>query len=316
MDDLTVSSSAASCNAANGSTLVSAAPDSDGSDTFGSGAILLGLAEQSGIPSGMMKAKITIPQANLGDVSTSTTAQDGSVSHKLFVGLAEFVSTGTRILDTAAQQVAITVAQSAFATITMTARGSVDYTFISFVNARAHSIIDAANEGTGTSGYYASVTFVVDAGLTVADGGQLVPTESIWTSTGLTCSQYANELDSLLAQSCGQQISVCEKQTEIDAIDRVGRIYIPLSESLGGTLGDTVDIEFPVTVLDSDGQAASTIVKVSLNTAEDRLVEWCDSEVVELVADVTGTLYVGTTTQNAVSLSSDLSAVPENAFDS
>jgi len=158
---------------------------------------------------------------------------------------------------------------------------------------------------------------VVDAGLTVASGGQLVPTDSVTTSTALTCQGYASELDTLLAQSCGPVISMCQAQSSIDVNDRVGRINIPLAVGPTGTLPASVDIEFPVTVEDSDNQAASTIVKITLTTTEDRLLEWCDSEALSFASSVTSTLYVGTTTDNPLTLTSDLSLdSTQDQFDS
>eukprot|EP00961_Rhodomonas_salina_P180918 2441847-Rhodomonas_salina.1 len=89
---------------------------------------------------GKQRARITIPNAELYKISKSRADPEGALtdSRELFVGLLDLLPTGTRVVDSASQQISIVLTRTQYATFSAYGAQNIDYDFISFLNGRVH----------------------------------------------------------------------------------------------------------------------------------------------------------------------------------
>jgi len=86
-------------------------------------------------------ASIIIPDAELFKVSR-TLNPDGNLtdSRELFIGLFDMLPTGTRVVDTASQQISVVLTRTQYGTFAAYGTQNIDYDFISFLNARVYEV--------------------------------------------------------------------------------------------------------------------------------------------------------------------------------
>eukprot|EP00961_Rhodomonas_salina_P059417 798008-Rhodomonas_salina.1 len=189
---------------------------------------------------GVQYAKISIPDAELFRVSKSLNPQENLAdSRELFVGLLDMLPTGTRVVDSSSQQISIVLTRTQYGTFAAYGDQNIDYDFITFLNARAHKVIEQSDARRGLYGdqFYVEVTFVYDDRLQPVNATGAADLDTVkLTIDGqehAPCVDYETGFLDVVKQACGPSEldwgvdeTVCPQVSIPD--DHFGRLYIPL----------------------------------------------------------------------------------------
>jgi len=280
--------------------------DADGNDLSTSITVellppLIEVRRSDGTYAGSQRARITIPDAELYKVSKSAnTNGEGNLtdSRELFIGLLDLLPTGTRVVDSASQQISIVLTRTQYGTFAAYGEQNIDYDFISFLNGRVHEVFDQAQHA-----YYAEITYVYDDRL---DLNASDPVDIATVTAGEVEDACVVSVDStfsaVVEKDCGPNVLgwddvVCPQVSKAD--DKVGRLYIPLSLGAPPATPDgTVKITFKLVLKDGEGLSAE--LNVALDLQLDNFVSWCAAAVdsVDLTANVVPSMIIGTESAN------------------
>jgi len=276
--------------------------DADGNDLSTSITVellppLIEVRRSDGTYAGSQRARITIPDAELYKVSKSAnTNGEGNLtdSRELFIGLLDLLPTGTRVVDSASQQISIVLTRTQYGTFAAYGAQNIDYDFISHLNGRAHKVFDQPDDA-----YYAEITFVYDESLEL-NSSYPVDISTVTVDGDPACDAFpvsdrrTSAFESVVGMDCGPTAlawaDVCPQVSMAD--DKVGRLYIPLS--IGDAPDGSVKITFKLVLKDAEGSVAE--LAVALDLVVDDFVAWCDDSEsdVDLTADVSPSIIIGT----------------------
>eukprot|EP00961_Rhodomonas_salina_P242974 3282668-Rhodomonas_salina.1 len=193
--------------------------------------------------------------------------------------------TGTRVVDSSSQQIAIVLTRTQYGTFATYGEQNIDYDFISFLNARVHTVKDrtttARRDARGDQ-FYAEVTFVYDDRLQPVNATGAVELDSVSvTIDGAPDSPCDDDLPTdfkavVDGQTCGTQelpweSEACPQVSIPD--DHFGRLYIPLPENLPAGV---IRIAFALWFKDMGGR--NDKVTLALDLVVEDYVTWCDTD--------------------------------------
>lgn len=269
----------------------------------------------------MQKAVITIPSSEVYKISREAVGGAARSENEtfigerreLFIGLADFLPTGTSIVDSASQQISVILERNAYGAFSSFGSQGIDYSFLSFLNSRIHHVrAPASGRRDGEAFYYASVSFIYDVGLTPHPDGMMPDSDvQVLWGDGQTANPCAGEVSAAfraaVEQPCGPNTldfsadtgDSCPSMLISDS--RFGQVFIPLPAE--AVASGTVEITMKIALEDRAGATAAMKLDVLLPT--DNTLTWCQDPVggsVDLVAGVQPSLRVGTrsTTQPVV----------------
>ena len=229
----------------------------------------------------------------------------------LFIGLAQFIPTNSRILDSSVSQVRLFLTKSD--QFTVSAYGNNAYTFLSYINVRINEVLDLTNPSQRSQ--YAAVSFVLNDLYSPNPVTDLIPAASILIGYGASSQQaswtqaceqpVSAQYASRLSQTCGPTVMMCGSNPTVDLADRFVTINVPLQSQNGQPLFDlnnaatleNVLVSLVVSVIDSSGKPVSTKLTTSVAVVQGGVGTWCDAasaattleDVVETVDLLVGT---------------------------
>ena len=258
------------------------------------------------------RARLLLDGDELRSVASTLSGAIG-VEEKLdlFVGLAQFVPTSSRILDSSASQVRLSLTKSKH--LTVSTFGSNAYTFLSYISVHVHEVLDATDPTKRSQ--YAAVSFVLNDQYSPNLNTELIPLASVLVGYGKSegqatwtqaCTQVVSaEFAVRLAQTCGPAVKMCTAIPAMDLADRFVTVNVPLQTAAGGPLFDLDDaallqsvfVSLVVSVVDSGGRPVSTKLSTAVSVAQGGVGTWCDEAAgLTTLEDVVDTvdLLVGT----------------------
>ena len=267
------------------------------------------VASQSSIVS---RARILLDDNELRSEASIFSGTVGVVEQlDLFVGLAQFIPTGSPILDSSVSQLRLSLTKSDY--FTVTAYGHDAYTFLSFINVQINEVLDETNPSLQSQ--YATVSFVLNDNYSPNPSTQMIPPTSVLVGYGSSegtaswvqsCEQPVSaQFAARLSQACGPSVAMCASSPTMDPTDRFVTINIPLQTATGGPLFDlsnsatleSIFVQLVVSVLDPNGQPVSTTLNTMVSVVQGGVATWCDqTAAVTTLEDVVQTvdLLVGT----------------------
>jgi hypothetical protein len=181
-----------------------------------------------GQPAWVSAVRITVGRADLRSAASRFSGQAGvSEAMDTFVGLAQFVPVpGSRILDSSASQIALSLAKSDYFTVSTS--GTSAQTFLSYINVRVNEVLNAADPAQRSQ--YVAVSFALNDNFTPNAATGLIPTASVrvgvgaskasanWTSS---CDRAISpQFEARLSQPCGPAVVMCTPGPAISLTDR------------------------------------------------------------------------------------------------
>ena len=197
-----------------------------GGDMPSSGA--LALTPAPGQPVWVSAVRITVGRADLRSVASRFSGQAGvSEALDFFVGLAQFVPVpGSRILDSSVSQIALSLVESDYFTVSASGTGA--STFLSYINVRVNDVADDADPAWRSQ--YAAVSFALSDDFWPNAATGLIPAASVrvgigaseasanWTSP---CEQPVSpQFAARLLQPCGPAVPMCASSPIASLTDR------------------------------------------------------------------------------------------------
>ena len=217
------------------------------------------LPPASGQPAWVSAVRITVGRADLRARASRSAGQGGASNSEAldsFVGLAQLMPVpGLRVLDSSASQVALSLVQSDY--FTVTAAGTDAQTFLSYISLRVNEVLDAADPAQRSQ--YAAVSFALNDNFQPNADTGLIPAASIRVGAGASrasanwtspCDRAVSpQFAARLSQPCGPAVAVCSAGAAVSLADRCGaRPRCARSESRSSTT---------VTVTSRGGQASA-----------------------------------------------------------
>jgi len=184
--------------------------------------------------------------------------------YELFIGLAEFIPTNTRILETTYNQVRLLLTKTDY--FTFSSYGNNKYTYLNYINVKINNIYNNINS------YYASVSFTIDNNFNLKD----IPINSIIVNYNnirynpcniILSSEYLSSFNLL----CSPVIKLCV----YDVINNYVNINIPIIEI---DINSKKDLYLNFIVLVNDN-INNNIVETTFNTGipiiSSGITNWC-----------------------------------------
>ncbi len=192
-----------------------------------------------GQPAGVSSVRITVGRADLRTKASRFSGQaDVSESLDTFVGLAQFVPVpGSRILDSSASQIALSLVKSDYFTVAVVAAAA--HTFLSYIGVRVHEVLDAADPAQRSQ--YAAVSFALNADFQPNTATGLIPAASVRAGVGASratanwtspCQRsIAPQFAARMAQPCGPAVAMCSPGAAVSLADRCVPGFAPETSS-------------------------------------------------------------------------------------
>lgn len=187
--------------------------------------------------------------------------------YELFIGLAQFIPTNTKILETSINQINLLLTKTDY--LTFSSFGYNKYTFLNFININVNRIFNI-----DLYILYASISFTIDNNFLFNN----IPLSSIFVGYN---NEYNNPCNSLLpsnylsilSQSCKSDVKFCI----YDIKDNYVKINIPLL-NLDISKNKNIYINFIVSAIDNNNLIVQTTLNSEITTLSSGIVNFCLTE--------------------------------------
>jgi hypothetical protein len=258
---------------------------------------------------GKLSATIVIPDAELYRISRPWGAGEESLTNarEVFIGLLDMIPTGSRIVDAASQQNSVVLTRTQYGNFATFANQNIDYTFLSYIHARTHvvmnrDILSGSDSAVYPPARYAAVSFAWDDTLGLVRDDMVVIAETVRVDgdhnpcmEDLTDSGFLHVVED---QDCAPRdldwsSTNCPQVLIPD--NKYATIYIPLFATGSGS----VDVEFNIHL--KDGESRNATLKINVVVAMDDFTSWCDQDAasVDLASRIVPRLLIGSTEESA-----------------